>query len=85
MDKVKQEALKSEILDLYVNKSQSYNQILEDLILKYPEIDMYELSQILNTTIGRPKATKLILKRDVDVEIPVESNPFLIKFEPPQE
>ncbi len=85
MDKLKQETLKSEILDLYVNKSQSYNQILEDLILKYPEIDMYELSQILNTTIGRPKATKLILKRDVDVEIPVESSPFLIKFEPPQE
>ena len=85
MDNVKKEALKSEMLDLHLNKSHSYNQILEDLILKYPEIDMYELSQILNITIGRPKSTKLILKRDVDVEIPVESNPFLIKFEPAKE
>ena len=82
MDKAKREELKSEILNLHVNKSLGYEQILEEMILKYSSIDMYELSQIITAVIGRPKATKLILKRDVNVDIPVEKSPFIIKYEP---
>jgi len=83
MDKIEKDKIRSEIVDLHVNKSKSYNQILEDLIMKYPHVDMYELAQLISSAIGRPKATKLILKKDVAVDIPVESSPFVIKYEPP--
>jgi len=82
MDKAKREELKCEILNLHVNNSLGYEPILETLIMKYPLSDMYELSQIITSVIGRPKATKLILKRDVNVDIPVEKSPFIIKYEP---
>lgn len=82
MDKEIREELRSEILDLHVNKSLGYDKILEDLILKHPVSDMYEMSQLITSVIGRPKATKLILKRDVNMDIPVETSPFIIKYEP---
>ena len=84
-DKEKREQLKTEILDLHVNKSYGYNQILEELIMRYVDYDMYDLAQVITMVIGRPKGTKLILKKDINVDIPVENSPFIIKYETPGE